>query len=69
MTEESQASAVSVVTRPRTGWQRDRIATSGKGKRLFFCLQNHLDWGPLGLIFKGNAVSFCGIKRSVCEAD
>jgi hypothetical protein len=30
---------------------------------------DHLDWGLLSLTFKGNAVSFCGVKRSVCEAD
>jgi hypothetical protein len=50
--EKSQASAVSVVTRQRAGWQTDLIATYGKGKR-FFLSANLLDWGPLSLIFKG----------------
>jgi len=68
MREESQATPVRVVTRPRTGWQRDGIATSGKGNR-FLLSANHLHWGPLNPILRGNAVSFCGVKRLVCEAD
>jgi hypothetical protein len=52
MIEESQASAVSVVTEPRAGSQRDPIATSDKRKR-FFLSANPLDWGKLSLIFNG----------------